>query len=121
VAVSDRFLAFVVDQLGEFGPVTSKRMFGGAGLYSGDLFFALLDDGRLYFKVDDSNRGEFEAAGMGPFRPTGEGGEVMQYYEVPVEVLEDATALARWARKAVTVAASARARKNRKTRPVRVR
>jgi len=116
MAVSDRFIAFVVDQLTEFGPVISKRMFGGAGLYSGDLFFAVLDDGRLYFKVDDSNRGDFEAVGMGPFRPMGEGGEVMQYYEVPVEVLEDATDLARWARKAVTVAASARARKNKKVK-----
>ena len=116
MAVSDPFIAFVVDQLAEFGLVISKRMFGGAGLYSGDLFFAVLDDGRLYFKVDDSNRGDFEAAGMGPFRPTGEGGEVMQYYEVPVEVLEDSTELARWARKAVTVAVSARARKNKKVK-----
>jgi DNA transformation protein len=34
----------------------------------------------LYFKVDESNRPEFEARGMGPFRPYGEDGEVMQYY-----------------------------------------
>ena len=45
----------------------------------------------------------------------------MQYYEVPVEVLKDATELARWARKAVTVATNARARKNTQTRRARVR
>ena len=69
VAVTDSFLAYVVEQLEPVGAITSKRMFGGVGLYAGDLFFALIDDDTLYFKVDDSNRGDFERAGSGPFRP----------------------------------------------------
>ena len=52
-------------------------MFGGVGIYAGELFFALIADDTVYFKVDQSNRPEFEARGMGPFRPYGEGGEVM--------------------------------------------
>jgi DNA transformation protein len=47
-------------------------MFGGVGLYSGDLFFALMDDDVLYFKVDD-DQGALREAGMGSFRPGGEG------------------------------------------------
>jgi DNA transformation protein and related proteins len=104
MAVSDGFVAFVLEQLEAVDAITSKRMFGGVGVYAGDLFFALLDNDVLYLKVDDSNRADFEAAGAGPFRPYGSGGGVMQYYEVPVAVLEDADELGGWAAKSIAVA-----------------
>jgi len=86
-------------------------MFGGVGIYSGTFFFALIADDVLYFKVDDSNRPDLERRGMGPFRPYGEDGEVMQYYEVPADLLEDPEHLRSWAEKAVAVARSKRARR----------
>jgi TfoX/Sxy family transcriptional regulator of competence genes len=46
--------------------------------------------------------------GMDPFQPYGEGGEVMQYYRVPDELLEDVDALQPWAEKAITVARRAK-------------
>lgn len=110
MAVTDRFTEFVVDQLEACGPITPKRMFSGVGIYAADVFFALLADDVLYLKVDDSNRADFEAAGTGPFRPYGEGGKVMQYYEVPADVLEDATELGRWAAKAIAVALAKKTR-----------
>jgi DNA transformation protein and related proteins len=94
--------------------VRARSMFGGVGIYAGDRFFALMDDDTLYFKVDDATRGRFEARGMGPFRPGGEGGEVMQYYEVPGDVLEDAELLAPWVEEAIAVAARARRRRSRR-------
>jgi DNA transformation protein len=112
--VTDGFVAFALEQLEAVGSISSKRMFGGVGIYSGDLFFAILDNDRLYLKVDDSNRGDFKNAGMGPFRPGGPGGEVMQYFEVPISVLEDTDELTRWAAKAIAVA---RARKARPKKP----
>jgi DNA transformation protein len=112
VSVSESFRAFVVEQLARTThALRARSMFGGVGLYSGDLFFALMDDDVLYFKVDDTTRARFEERGMGPFRPGGEGGEVMQYYEVPAEVMEDAEALAPWAAEAVEVARRARSRR----------
>ena len=81
-------------------------MFGGVGIYTGDLFFALVADDALYLKGDDASRPEFEARGMSPFRPFGEDGEVMQYYQVPPEFLEDPEALRPWAEKAIAVAAN---------------
>jgi len=105
MAVSPSFRTFVLEQLGRVLPdVRSRSMFGGLGIYSGSFFFALADDDVLYFKVDDGNRPDFEARGLGPFRPFGEGGEVMQYYEVPADLLEDADLLRDWAEKAVAVA-----------------
>jgi DNA transformation protein len=112
VSVSEGFRTFVLEQLARTtAAVRARSMFGGVGLYSGDLFFALMDDDVLYFKVDDTTRVRFEKRGMGPFRPGGEGGEVMQYYEVPADVLEDAEVLAPWAADAVEVARRARSRK----------
>jgi DNA transformation protein and related proteins len=105
VAVSSSFRTFVLEQLGRVLPdVRGRSMFGGLGIYSGTSFFALADDDVLYLKVDDVNRPDFEARGLGPFRPFGEGGETMQYYEVPADLLEDAELLRDWAEKAVAVA-----------------
>ena len=105
--VSPSFQTFVVDQLSRVVPqVRGRRMFGGVGIYSGEAFFALIADDTLYFKVDDSNRPDFEARQMGPFQPYGPEGEVMQYYQVPDELLEDVEALRPWAEKALAVAAS---------------
>jgi len=100
------FRTFIVDQLSRVVPqLRARAMFGGVGIYAGQLFFALVADDTLYFKVDDSNRPEFERLGMRPFQPYGESGEVMQYYQVPAELLEDPEALRSWAEKAIAVAA----------------
>lgn len=105
MSVTPSFQSFVVEQLGKvLTDVRARRMFGGVGIYAGSLFFALVDDDVLYFKVDASNRPDFEARGMGPFKPYGEGGETMQYYQVPEDVLEDPEELRAWVEKALGVA-----------------
>src|SRR5213083_2544298 len=71
------FRTFVVDQLSRVVPqLRARDMFGGVGIYAGQLFFALIADDTLYFKVDDSNRPEFERLGMRPFQAYGAGREV---------------------------------------------
>ena len=104
MSVSDEYLTYVIDQLECLGPVQSRRMFGGAGLYFEGLFFAVVADDILYFKVDDSNRADYEAAGMEPFQPFPDKNVVMQYYEVPIDVIENRDTLRDWAGKAVDVA-----------------
>jgi len=111
MSVSPTFRSFALEQLGRAATgVRARAMFGGVGIYSGDLFFALIDDDTVYFKVDDTNRPEFEALGMGPFQPAGPGGEIMQYYAVPEELLEDPDALRPWIDRALAVARRKRAR-----------
>lgn len=105
----------MLDQLRRVAPrVRDRSMFGGVGIYAGELFFALIADDTLYLKVDDSNRADFEARGMGPFRPYGEGGEVMRYYRIPDDLLEDAEALRPWVEKAITVAGRTKVRRTRR-------
>lgn len=112
MAVTPSYQSFVIEQLERVASITSKSMFGGMGLYADGLFFALIDNDRLYFKVDDSNRPDFEAAEMEPFRPYGDE-RAMKYYEVPIAVLEDADGLQIWAEKAIDVARRARQGKKR--------
>lgn len=103
--VTSTFKTFVLEQLarGIVG-IRGKAMFGGVGIYAGEYFFALIADDTLYFKVGESNRADFEARGMEPFRPFGEHGEVMQYYRVPDDLLEEPEGLCAWAEKSIAVA-----------------
>ena len=115
MAVSPSFQAFVVEQLGRVTPgIHARNMFGGVGIYAGDAFFALIDDDTLYFKVDDTTRPAYTALGMGPFRPFGEGGAEMQYYQVAEELLEDPHALTSWVVDAVAVARRAKRKPRRR-------
>ncbi len=106
MSVNQSYVDFVADQLGRIVSITTRRMFGGVGVYGDGLFFAVLDDDALYFKVDDSNRADFEKAGKGPFKPFGDDGGSMNYYEVPAELLEDVEAIRPWVEKAMDVARS---------------
>jgi DNA transformation protein and related proteins len=110
MAVSESYRTFVLERLEVVGEITARNMFGGVGIYCNGFFFALLADDALYLKVDDSNRADFESYGMGPFAPFEDKGDsrVMQYYEVPADVLEDNTLLRVWGRKALQVAQSSR-------------
>ena len=115
--VTESFLAFVLEQLDGVGPITSKRMFGGVGLYAGDCFFAIMMNDTLYLKVDDESRGAYRAAGSRPFNPYPGRSGSMQYFEAPIAVLEDADELTRWARKSIAVARAASTSGKRAVRP----
>lgn len=115
MAVSKNYREFVLEQLGRGAPVTSKSMFGGIGIYAQGLFFALIAEDRLYFKVDNTTRADFERRGMEPFRPFGED-SAMGYYEVPADVVEDVSQLETWMITAINVAAAARRGKNKPSR-----
>ena len=101
---SESFERFVLDQLADLGPVSARKMFGGAGLYCGDVFFGIIARDELYLKVDDSTRDRYERAGMHPFKPYPDRPTTMKYYGVPLEVLESSVELTRWAHDAVASA-----------------
>jgi DNA transformation protein len=115
MAISESYREFVLEQLGRVTPVTGKSMFGGVGLYAQGLFFALMAEDRLYFKVNDATRPEFEQRGMEPFRPFGED-SAMGYYEVPADVMEDVGQLQLWMSRAIDVAATAKSGKTKRSK-----
>jgi DNA transformation protein and related proteins len=112
-AEQDRdFLAFVLDQLSGLRRVTARPMFGALGLYAGDDFFAIIDDGRLYLYADETTRARYEARGSGPFEYA-PGMVLRSYYEIPVGVLEDDAELCEWARESVAMHRNKPAKKRR--------
>jgi DNA transformation protein len=105
----DSFKEFVLDQLSALPDVRAKAMFGAHGLYSGEHFFGILDEGRLFFKTDAASQEDYTARGMGPFTYESKGKVMtMSYHEVPPDVLEQPQELAGWARRAIEVAASSK-------------
>ena len=119
MAVQPQFLAYILEQLDALGRLRSRRMFGGVGLYSGELFFGLIDDDTVFFKSDATNSADYLARNMPRFMPFPERPEaVMAYYQVPADIIEDAESLVNWARKSVAVALTSHAARNaRKARP----
>ncbi len=96
---ADSFLDFVLEQLAGLGDVRCKRLFGGHGLYSGEIFFGIVFDGRLYFKTNPDILRDFMACNAPVFTPSKK--QVLNNYrEVTVDILEDGALLTTWARKA---------------------
>ena len=114
--VSASFREFVLDQLAGLDGLQARAMFGGVGLYADEVFFGILAADALFFKVDDTNRREYETAGSAPFKPYADRAMTMPYYNVPVVVLEDAVRLREWAARAVAVAKTAKTAKPAKIR-----
>jgi DNA transformation protein len=105
VAVQPQYLEYILEQLEDLGSVTHRRMFGGVGLYSGELFFGLIDDDTLFLKTDETNSAQYEARRMPRFMPPANRPmSPMGYHEVPADIIEDSEALVTWARQSVQVA-----------------
>jgi len=102
--VSAEYREFVLEQLGRVEPVASRSMFGGVSVSSAGLPFALISNDVVYLKVDDGNRADFEAVGMGAFYPFGDDSMKIHYYELPAELLEDTDQLRPWIHKALDAA-----------------
>ncbi|MBC8374811.1 MAG: TfoX/Sxy family protein [FCB group bacterium] len=103
MAVSDAFLEYLSDQLSIWGGVTSRKMFGGAGLYREGKMFALIADDVAYLKVDDSNREKYLEAGSSPFQPYSDKPNTLPYYEIPPDILEDPNELILWAQESLAI------------------
>ncbi len=97
---TDSFAEFVADQLAGLEGVEIRRMFGGHGVYLKKVFFAILADGKLYFKTNPKTLPAFEKAGSKPFIYEKKGKKTIRlknYYEVPVDILENRRKLHAWA------------------------
>lgn len=110
--MSQDYIDHVIDMLASWSPVTARKMFGGCGFYRDGLMFGIYAGEAIYFKVDDSNRSDYEAAGAEPFSYEAKGKRVTtSYWQVPADVLDDENPLGEWATKAYAAAVAAAAAK----------
>lgn len=96
----------------DLAPLRTRRMFGGLGVYSGDVMMALVAYGELYLKVDEETKPAFEAAGARPFVYESTGKRTaMSYWTLPDAAQDDPDEAARWGRLALAAARRAAAAK----------
>ena len=94
------------DLFAELGTVHIRRMFGGAGIYAGDVMFGLVSDDLIYLKADAGTVPAFEREKCLPFQYTTKKGKraVMSYWRLPDRLYDDPVELAQWAKQAIAVA-----------------
>ncbi|MEL6955895.1 MAG: TfoX/Sxy family protein [Pseudomonadota bacterium] len=110
----DPFHEFVIELFAPLGPVTVRRMFGGAGVFADGVMFALLADGEVYLKTDAELKTALEAEGSEPFvwtRPSDGKDFDMGYLKLPSDAAEDPEEASAWGRRALDVALKAKSAK----------
>ena len=92
------FVDYLHEVFEAFGPIRSRKMFGGHGIYHNDLMFGLVADDELYLKTDTANVGLFEERGLGPFEFVAKNKvSKMSYYLAPEDIYDDPEQAAYWA------------------------
>ncbi len=110
MAISASYIEHAREIFAPFGDIRVRKMFGGAGVYCDELFFALLDDDMVYLKVDDETRNEFQRRGLNPFSfemKDGTRAEMTGYFAAPDEIFDDEDELRRWTTLALDAASRA--------------
>jgi DNA transformation protein and related proteins len=116
---------FISDLFAPFGPVVERRMFGGAGLYREGLMFALVFDGAIFLRVDETSIPDFEREGSRPFvytrakSPGKIGRASLSYWRLPERLYDDPEGLAVWAERALEIARRKQAAKRSRTKTKR--
>lgn len=113
MAISPEFADHLRDLFGELGPVETRRMFGGAGVYLGDAMFALVIQDTLYMKADAELAKIYAEAGSEPFfYDTRDGGRTIPgLMRLPDSALDDPDEALEWARRSLVPAELAAAKK----------
>ncbi len=87
----------LTEKLATIPGITTKKMFGGYGIFHDSKMFGIIDSrGGCFFKADASNQADYEARGSGKHSR-------MPYFEVPADVQDDPDQLAAWAQKSIAI------------------
>ena len=108
----------ICDLFAGLGPIRTRKMFGGQGVYRADLMFALEAYGELYLKTDEASLEAFRTAGSRPFVYEKDGRRTQtSYWLIPDAALDDPDEAARWGRLALEAASPVARRGPAKRRP----
>jgi len=103
------FVDYLPEAFSAFGPISTRRMFGGHGVYHDGIMIGLIADDMLYLKVDEQSAAEFVASDLPQFKyPKGDKLVGMSYYQAPAEALEDPDEMRHWAQLAFDAALRSR-------------
>ena len=108
----------IIELFQEFGPVSVRRMFGGAGIFVDGRMIGLISRDVIYLKADAETIPAFEREGLAPFSYATRNGEhkLTSYWRMPDRLYDDPEELARWARTAHGAALRAAAKPKKQSR-----
>ncbi|MEQ9403012.1 MAG: TfoX/Sxy family protein [Cyclobacteriaceae bacterium] len=88
---------FLVEKLSEIDGITSKKMFGGHGIFHEGKMFGIVDSkGQTYLKTNEESVDEYVKKGAIPHGK-------MPYHSIPEGVLSAPSELIRLARKSIEI------------------
>jgi DNA transformation protein len=100
-----QFVEFLHEAFEEFGPVETRKMFGGYGIYHDGLMFGLVENDILYLKADSSTKKYFKSKNLSQFQYKRKDKMVkMSYYRAPEEIYDDPSEATIWAKRAYEAA-----------------
>lgn len=140
MSYDESLVEWVREALEPLGPVTLRKMMGGATLYldgndrmsgaphrstlsggqGNPIIFAIAYGGEIWFKADGESDAVWDAEGCERFSVTFKDGRVdtMNYRRAPADVYDDAEAMQRWARLAHAAGLRGAAKKRPKKAPL---
>lgn len=104
MALNEEFTNFVLDQLQGIGEFETKRMFGGLALLHQGSAFAKIKHDKVWLKVDERNLADFEKHGMNQYAYGKDNSRKLNFYETPIEIIEDRDKLKDWVQKSIEIA-----------------
>ena len=114
--LNSEFVDYLLDMMQVLGPVQSRRMFGGYGLFIEGLMFGLVVNRNLYLKVDDLTQSNYTEQGLQPFTYLRAGKScALSYYQPPDTLFDDQQQMRDWGNQAIEVALRAAAAKRAKS------
>ena len=81
--LSDQLEATIIKNLSSLNGISTKKMFGGYGIFHEDKMFGLIDSkGNCFLKANEENKEDYLSSG-------GEQHSRMPYYSISEEILND--------------------------------
>ena len=94
---ADEAATALVAELNSIVGISSKKMFGGYGIFHDGTMFGIIDSAGIpFFKIDDEIKLEFEAKG-------GHQHSRMPYYSIPDDILANNELLISWAKRSIEI------------------
>jgi DNA transformation protein len=94
----DEFVNYLHEVFRAFGPIHTRQMFGGHGVYHDGFMFGLVADGVLYLKADAEIADKFSRLGLEQFEYVKKGKPMkMSYFMAPDDIYDDPSLAKNWA------------------------
>lgn len=108
MAKKSSLAVYVTEQLAFLGPISSRSIFGAAGIFIEERLLGIVTDDSLFLHTGAGNRADYLARGAQQFKPYPNAFDLTtDHHCVPQEVIDDPVQLKQWGERALLAAVEA--------------